>query len=309
MGDKSPEPRSARLLRVGDDIYRSRHDLQRVFAHPSGPEFWYWLLWHGIEEYPELRAYVYQLPETFLRDRVVGEGVDDQAFHRGGLVDWRRLEQCLRGGGYEFSGQGRILDFGCGCARTLRFFTLYQSTTALYGGDVDREAIDWCTRCIDAAAFTCLEHEPPMPYPDGMFNGVTSFSVFTHLSESHHLAWLKDLLRVTVPGAVLVLTTQGQEVMRRILAGECESQFPPTAVLRPALERIQSTGFGFFPYRTLQPSDDKNRNAFAQWNLNAYGSTFILETYVRSRWSQFFDVVSYLPAPDGWQDFVTLRRR
>src|SRR4051812_20098019 len=113
---------AAALRAVADAIYCSRPDLQAKFSTPRDPEFVYWLMWHGIVEHPEVVPALYAQPPQTLRQRVAGHGISSQDFHRGGTVDWHRMYQCLVEGGYNFSRRGRLLDFGCGSARTLRFF-------------------------------------------------------------------------------------------------------------------------------------------------------------------------------------------
>jgi SAM-dependent methyltransferase len=302
-------PRVQTLLRLGQDLYRSRSDLQAAFPNPDGPEYWYWLMWHGVSECPAIHEHLYPLPDRFLRDRIVGEGVSDEDFHRGGLVDWRQLERGLRNGGYDFERPGSVLDFGCGCARILRFFGVYANTTTFYGADVDAEAIAWCARHLDFAQFVHLAFRPPTRFASETFQGLVSFSVFSHLSEELHLLWLEELHRITAPGAILVVSTQGERVMRLILDGEREGLFPPKERLAESLSAIHANGFGFFPYETLQPTDDRNRDAYARWPLDSYGAAFVLEPYIRDRWGQLFDVLEHRAHPDGWQDFTLLRRR
>ena len=301
-------PRVQTLVRLGQALYRSRSDLQAAFPRPDGPDYWYWLMWHGVSECPEISDNLYPLPDRFLRDRIVGEGVRDEDFHRGGLVDWRQLERGLRDGGYDFERPGSVLDFGCGCGRVLRFFSMYANTTTFCGADVDAEAIGWCERHIDFAQFASVAFRPPTPFASETFHGVVSFSVFSHLSEELHLLWLEELHRITAPGAILVVSTQGEQVMRLILDGQRDGMFPPKERLEESLRAIHENGFGFFPYETLQLNDDRNRAAFERWPLDSYGAAFVLEPYIRDRWGALFDVIDHRAHADGWQDFTILRR-
>ena len=304
-----PGRRAPTLVRLGQDLHQSNDYLRLTFPNPTGADYWYWLMWHGATEYPAVGANLYPLPDTFLRDRVVGEGVSDESFHRGGLVDWRQLEDSLRAGGYDFARLGSVLDFGCGCARTLRFFACYATTTQFVGADVDADAVDWCRDHIDFADFIRVGFRPPSPFAPETFAGVMSFSVFSHFSESLHLQWIEELHRITVPGAVLVLSTQGQHVIRTILDDDRKDLFPCRQSLATALDVIRSKGFAFFPYETLQMTDARNRTAFVNFPLQVYGSAFVLEPFIREHWGRWFEIVEHRPSPDGWQDFTILRRR
>src|SRR5262249_42537884 len=65
-------------------------------------------------------------------------------------------EQCLRDvtrgvalSGKDFASLRSILDFGCGCGRTLRWLTgSVDSSCRLYGTDANGEAIDWCRTAL-----------------------------------------------------------------------------------------------------------------------------------------------------------------
>jgi len=52
-----------------------------------------------------------------------------------------------------------------------------------------------------------------------------------------------------------------------------------------------------------------NQQHFDAWDLEEYGSTFILDSYFGAKWTDLFHVVSWHAAPDDWQDYVILRRR
>jgi len=52
-----------------------------------------------------------------------------------------------------------------------------------------------------------------------------------------------------------------------------------------------------------------NQQHFAAWDLEEYGSTFILDSYFGAKWTDLFHVVSWHAAPDDWQDYAILRWR
>ena len=301
---------SQRLLVLAREIYADREDLQATFKSFQSPEFWYWLMWHGQMEYPQVATLVDATPPQELRDRVAGGGVSAQEFYRGGLVDWRRLEQSLRVGGYDFSRRGSVLDLGCGCGRTLRFFGVYDTTTAFHGADIDEEALAWCRRHIDFAVFTHLTRDLPTPFGAATFDAVMSYSLFTHLSEDQQLKWIAELGRIMRPGAVLVVSTHGRTALRLILDGYRDNLLLPKEQLMAMTGSLQAHGVGFVPY--AQPPivpESGDSPIFDPFGLPMYGTAFNLESYVRANWTQPFEIVQYLDAPDDWQDIVILRRR
>lgn len=51
--------------------------------------------------------------------------------------------------------------------------------------------------------------DPPLPYADGAFAGLYSFSVLTHIPPGRHRAWYAELARVLRPGGRAHVTVQG----------------------------------------------------------------------------------------------------
>ena len=64
-------------------------------------------------------------------------------------------------GGFDLAKAGALLDFGCGCARVLRFMARCADNVTLHGADIDAAAIDWCRRHLDYARFHVLPIAPP----------------------------------------------------------------------------------------------------------------------------------------------------
>jgi len=306
---KSPYPGLEALFRLSEMIISEREDLQKAFPGISSPEFWYWLMWHGSEEYPEVRKHLYPMPDGFLRGRVIGEQATEKEFHRGGLVNWHRIEQCLRSAGFNFEKGGSILDFGCGCSRLLRFFGFYANNCRFYGADIDREVVEWCKKNIDFASFSTLANVPPSLYSTGAFNAIYAYSVFTHLPEESHRAWLEELHRISCPGAILVLTTAGRKVIEKVISGQFDMGSPSPEELQAQLAEIELKGFAFFPYKKMPSKVPENQSFFESWDLEEYGNTFILEPYIQNSWTDLFDLIELYPSPDDWQDFVVLKRK
>src|SRR4249920_2528271 len=112
-----PEVQNARIQKLfqeGERIWASRADLQAAFPDVRLWDYWFWMMWHGSSEVPELALRMYPEPPPHLMHRVVGEQSTPKTFLHGGLQDWRRIRLCLTEGGFDFDRGGRVLDFGCG---------------------------------------------------------------------------------------------------------------------------------------------------------------------------------------------------
>ncbi|MGE5096461.1 MAG: class I SAM-dependent methyltransferase [Betaproteobacteria bacterium] len=150
------------------------------------------------------------LPPAHLRVRIGGWDDPDHFLGVGRKIYWD-LKRVLGGIGRTRESFESILDFGCGCARTLRFFP---RRDGLHGCDIDPEAIAWCREHLgERASFQVNSPEPPLPYADGAFDFVYAISVFTHLPEDMQLRWWEELARVVRPGGIVLASAHGEQLL------------------------------------------------------------------------------------------------
>ncbi len=222
------------------------------------------------------------LPPAMLRFRV-----DESPSARLFLDSGRRIsldvQAALAAIGRPFAGFGSVLDFGCGCGRTLIWLAREHPGQALYGTDVDAPAIGWCRRNLALAGFAVNPPLPPTLYADGMFDLVLAISVFTHLDEEPQLLWLGELRRILRPGGVLLVSLHGAHSW--------------TALPRQDLEALGRRGFLF-------KTSAKLRGIVPGWYHTAYHS----RDYAERTFARYFTLLSYREAGLGFQDLVALER-
>jgi len=178
----------------------------------------------------------------------------------------------------------RILDFGCGCGRTIRWLDRMGWRTQLYGSDVDGDAISWCQKYIRFAKFACNGHKPPLPFPDKTFDLVYSISIFSHLRADYAVLWLAEIARVLRPGGMALLTTHGTVTIAMAA--------PP---IRTAIE--ENRGSFFAPEPMWE-------GIFPDW----YGTSYYTEAAARERMGDYFEVADYSAGGlCGFQDIIALR--
>ena len=141
----------------------------------------------------------------------------------------RRIVEVLKKREVEIDSFEAILDFGCGCGRTIRHFRAL-TRPKLYGTDYNPRFIAWCRRNLPFGQFGINELHPPLVYPGEAFDLVYAFSVFTHLPEALQFSWMRELSRVLRPGGYLVISTlplerlaEGQRTGQMVVCNENEA--------------------------------------------------------------------------------------
>lgn len=177
-----------------------------------------------------------------------------------------------------------ILDFGCGCGRTLMWFANRASDHSLYGTDIDSDAISWCRDNLRFGSFEVNSALPPLDYPSDKFDLVYAISVLTHLDEDYQFRWLSELKRIVKPKGILLATVHGQY---------CWKDLPPEP-----MATIQEHGFVFVPVGAW-------KGVFPDW----YQLTFHTQGYVEERFAEYFKVLDYVPRGlNNHQDMIVLQK-
>jgi len=222
------------------------------------------------------------VPPEALRRRVHGNG-DLASFETIGKIVSYNIYGAIHAT-LELSAESRVLDFGCGCGRVLRYFHELLGTGTYYGTDIDEEAITWCQSHLSGVGtFLANQEWPPLPFEDGFFDFIFSISIFTHLPEVMQFAWLEELRRVTRPGGYLLLTTHGEEL------------FPNAS--REAGEQFRTAGF-FYSVGTVTDGLP-----------DFYQTAYHANSYIEARWSRFFEIKNIIKKGiANNQDLILCRR-
>jgi len=113
----------------------------------------------------------------------------------------------VKASSYLLRNSSRVLDFGVGWGRIIRFFLNDVDASNLHGVDVDEAILDVARATGVPGNLSLIGPNARLPYEDGYFDIVYAFSVFSHLSAVSATFWLGELMRVLKPGGTLVMTT------------------------------------------------------------------------------------------------------
>jgi len=221
-------------------------------------------------------------PPALLRFRVGGT-TDLADYAAVGEKTVSHLTGALEGIGRSFDQFDGILDFGCGCGRTLIWLADRFPDKHFFGMDVDGPSIRWAQRSLPFASFHLNGALPPTPFANESFDLIYGISVFTHLDEGPQREWLKELYRILKPGGLLMLSLHGEASWKELPEED--------------VTHLRRHGFLF-------KRSSKLRGIVPEW----YHTAFHSREYATKMISEKFGVLAYLDQGLGYQDLVIVER-
>ena len=135
-------------------------------------------------------------------------------FYRNGVVTAGWMRRTLANHGVRIGELDSILDFGCGCGRVVRQWTVLDGVEVA-GSDYNPYLVQWCRENLEGT-FETNGLAPPLKFPDERFDLAYAISIFTHLDEPLAHAWIAELGRVLRPGGFLIITVSGATLLRTL---------------------------------------------------------------------------------------------
>jgi|SRR5579883_3395643 len=225
---------------------------------------------HELYVLPPTESNLLNVPPRELIERALG-GYWPETFLISGQETAENIGTVLAKIGRSIRSFDRILDFGCGCARTARFMIPFGAKTKPVCVDVDETQISYCNATLTALGeYICIPAVPPMPLESRKFDLIYSISTFTHFRSDFQHHWLRELKRLSAPGGILVLTISGPRNLQYASAED--------------LKRLAEEGFCFI--------EGTQRGAH---NPEYYHLTLHSHDYVRRVWGEYFEVLDIVP--------------
>lgn len=123
-----------------------------------------------------------------------------------GKTQLNRMFKIIEESGYDYKGKKRILDFGCGAGRMIRWIKPYIQKFEAWGTDISSEHIYWANKYLKPPFnFATTTTIPHLPFEDRYFDIVYCGSVFTHIDDLTD-AWLLELRRILSKNGMLFVT-------------------------------------------------------------------------------------------------------
>jgi SAM-dependent methyltransferase len=264
-------------------------------AAPDG--LWLWANTQGLRELERLKDALPALPDDRMQRRFsgsTGDGVLVEGFRFYRLVK-RQADLHVVGGWRACSD---VVDFGCGWGRITRFFLREVDGEHLVGLDCLEKAVEWNRSTNRWSRFELVDPLPPSGLPDQSADVIYAYSVFSHLSETVHLAWLQDFHRALRPGGLMVVTTRPRRFVTR-----AERERAKRSAGAPDLKRATSASQAFAD--TDGWLERYDRGEFCHDATGGgpglpdsfFGETLIPPAYVDRVWTRWFSVRDYISDP------------
>jgi SAM-dependent methyltransferase len=292
------------LIKARLEVATGRLAHDRVFGHLDD-DVWFSVNTTAYRRYAMLQQVLPSLPDAQTQKNFIGSEGDTalgEAFRVYQVI--RRIADRF---GRPVTRETRILDFGCGWGRTIRFFMRDAPIAQLHGVDVMPLAIDLSRKTNPWCRFSLVPALPPSGLPGGAFDLIYLYSVFSHLSEDAHDRWITEFQRLLSPRGLLFATTWHRNYIER-----CESarRGNPMGTHPGSLRAFQGTEAWLARYDRGEYCHSPVGGGSAL-SSEFYGESCISEAYVRRRWSDRFDVREYIEADGEWlhQNLIVAQRR
>lgn len=259
-----------------------------VFADVDD-SFWFWANTEGLRVSQGLRQILPSLPSDEIQTNFTGASGDAtlaQAF-----AAYQLFKELYELEGKRLTPSSRLLDYGCGWGRIIRFFLKEIEPSNLLGIDCYEEIIQICKETNRWCRFLTVDPLPPTALSGRTFDLIYCFSVFSHLSETAHREWLGEFLRLLKPGGLLIATTRARDFIERCAELRRKSDIPghqagPAHAFKDSESALDDYDNGRYCYSPVGGGGVLDPSFF--------GETCIPKSYVMEHWTRSFDFVDFI---------------
>lgn len=223
----------------------------------------------------------------------LGYGKDMKEYLHWGKVQSGIMVRLVKESDVVMDSLKRILEFGCGAGRMIRWLKPYSAKCEIWGTDISSEHIYWANKYLkphfNFATTTTLPH---LPFEDGYFDLIYAGSVFTHIDDLTD-SWLLELRRILSKDGRIFITIHDKHTIEII----------------DSLKVWKESKISLL----LKENEDwkKNLEKFGMYvTLRGPASQVFYDIdYFCESVSNIFDVISVTPEAYGYQTGVLLKRK
>lgn len=279
----------SQVMRRLDGVDISSISVRKIF-HDASDEEWLWLLTKGREKFPEVSQLLPQMPAEDIQARFTGVSGDKTIEIAGEIYKVFRQAAVDMGLDYT-SPANKIVDFGCGWGRLSQVLLKDFEEENIIGADVLQEALDICHQCGLKNPMVKVDPWPPSIIQGESVNLIVAYSVFSHLSEENHWAWMNEFHRILIPGGIAIVTTRPRAFISYVESLRKLKNIPVHAYgaamafkdTQAALEQYDAGEYCF----SIEGGGGQDLVGF-------YGEACIPRGYIERKWKTIFSEVSYI---------------
>ncbi|HMQ70042.1 MAG TPA: class I SAM-dependent methyltransferase [Ignavibacteria bacterium] len=131
-----------------------------------------------------------------------------------GRIQTEKMIKILDNADFDINYCKRILDFGCGAGRMLRWLFPYSNTAEIWGTDISSDHITWANNFLKPPFnFATTTTIPHLPFEDNYFNLIYAGSVFTHIDDLVE-SWLLELRRIINTNGRVYITVNDKHSLK-----------------------------------------------------------------------------------------------
>jgi len=253
------------------------------------------ILFKSSRENPDSRNKELAVPP---QDLWGGYGTTPEYFLNSGRVDVDRMNKILDSSGFRIQDGTRLLDFGCGAGRMMRWLVDIADRCEVWGVDISARHIIWCQEHLSPPfKFAAVTTSPHLPFEDGYFDLIYCGSVFTHIADLAD-AWLLELKRIGRPGGRLYITVHDKHTADLIINHPekvysdglpVDNGFRSSLLLYDKKQKFMSLNFKMF---TIARGPESQ--------------VFYDIDYLHEHWGRILNVLSITPEAYGYQTAIVL---
>lgn len=290
-----------------NDPVRQRGQLAQAcheFARGLSDEAWLGALVRSVASPVVGGITMPRFPDQSTQENMVGSAGEHSL--REAFQFWQEMKAYFLKFGNIPLNEANLLDFGCGWGRFVRFVLKDTPPESIVGVDVDEDFIRIAREFLPGISFQPVAPLPPSALPGKHFHLVYAYSVFSHLSEPAHCAWVQEFARILQPGGIVVATTQ-----RRAFIDYCES--------------IRQTGAATGWHASLARSFVDTGEAKARYDKGTflysgtggggprdasfYGEAIVSPGYVQRNWEPMFELMDFVDDERRCPQAIIVARR
>ena len=252
-------------------------------------DFWLWINKEGYRKSSRLRKILPTMPEESIQLRFAGSTGDatlDAAFSAYTLfnqIAQKNLDNSAK--------LNKVLDFGCGWGRIIRFFLKNVEPSGLWGIDCFPDVIEICNQTNKWCNFELIDPMPPTSFSDDTFDLIYCYSVFSHLSEEAQLNWLEEFSCKLRPGGLLIATTWPREFI--MMCAELRKEKNEDSWKRGPAHSFLDTTKALSDYDSGSYLHEPIGGG-GILDMSFFGESCIPKGYVLTHWTKHFSFIDFI---------------